>query len=70
MPPRTPIYLCSTFLLKFIISELFKSILFITLNPLIKPQTRAEDELIPAPDGNVDFIKQEKLFNLDLIPLL
>ena len=54
-------YLCSTFLLKSIISELSNSISFSMHNPFIKPHNRAEDELIPDPDGSVDFISQLKL---------
>ena len=37
------------------------------LNPLINPHTRAEEELIPAPDGSEDLISQEKLFITDFI---
>ena len=32
------------------------------LNPLINPHTRAEEELIPAPEGSEDLMSQEKLF--------
>ena len=42
-------YLCSIVLLKSIICELVNFISFRILNPLINPQTRAEEELIPAP---------------------
>ena len=37
------------------------------LNPLINPHTRAEEELIPAPEGSEDLMSQEKLFKSDFI---
>ena len=41
--------------------ELSNSISFNMHNPFIRPHTRAEDELIPDPEGSVDFISQLKL---------
>ena len=60
-------YLCSTFLLKSIMPELSSSISFSMHSPFIKPHIRAEDELIPDPEGSVDFISQLKLIRLCFI---
>ena len=41
------------------------------LNPLINPHTRAEEELIPAPEGSEDLMSQRVfIISKDLVKLI